>query len=249
MTMESVNPTTGECMARHELWRAADLERALAQVAAATLAWQATAFEERARLLRNAATELRARNEDHARLITREMGKPIREARAEVEKCAWACEYYAEHAAAMLHDDIVATDATRSCVTYQPLGTLLAVMPWNFPYWQVLRAAAPALMAGNTVLLKHSSNVPQCALAIEEVFQRAGFPAGVFRALLISGAQAEALIADSRLHAVLPAARPPAGAWRRPPVRPSRNRCLSSADPIRSWCWPTPTWNWPRASA
>lgn len=202
MTMQSVNPATGECLARHALWRAADLERTLVQVAVATPAWQATAFAERARLLRNVATELRERNEHHARLITQEMGKPIREARAEVEKCAWACEHYAEHAATMLQDETVATDASRSFVTYQPLGTLLAVMPWNFPFWQVFRAAAPALMAGNTVLLKHSSNVPQCALAIERLFQRAGFPAGVFRTLLISGAQAEALIADPRIHAV-----------------------------------------------
>jgi succinate-semialdehyde dehydrogenase/glutarate-semialdehyde dehydrogenase len=202
MTMESVNPTTGDCLARYELWRAAELEQALAQVAAATASWQGTSFAQRATLLRKVTAELRARNDRYARLITSEMGKPIREARAEVEKCARGCEFYADHAATMLDDEIIATDATRSCVTYRPLGTLLAVMPWNFPFWQVFRAAAPALMAGNTVLLKHSSNVPQCALAIEEIFHRAGVPAGVFRTLLISGSQTEALIADPRIHAV-----------------------------------------------
>jgi succinate-semialdehyde dehydrogenase/glutarate-semialdehyde dehydrogenase len=202
MTMESINPTTGSCLVRYAIWSEAELEHVLARVASATASWQATAFAERAKLLRDVTAELRARNDHYARLITSEMGKPIREARAEVEKCAWGCEFYADQAAAMLQDEIVATDATRSYVTYRPLGTLLAVMPWNFPFWQVFRAAAPALMAGNTVLLKHSSNVPQCALAIEEIFHRAGFPEGVFRTLLISGPQAEALIADPRIHAV-----------------------------------------------
>jgi succinate-semialdehyde dehydrogenase/glutarate-semialdehyde dehydrogenase len=200
--MESVNPTTGECLARYELWRAAELEQALAQAAAATASWQGNSFAQRAALLRSLAAELRARSDHYARLITSEMGKPVREARGEVEKCAWGCEFYADHGAAMLADEIIATDATRSCVAYRPLGTLLAVMPWNFPFWQVFRAAAPALMAGNTVVLKHSSNVPQCALAIEDIFHRAGAPAGVFRTLLISGSQAEALIADPRIHAV-----------------------------------------------
>jgi succinate-semialdehyde dehydrogenase/glutarate-semialdehyde dehydrogenase len=202
MTMESINPTTGSRLVRYAIWSEAELEHVLARVASATASWQATAFAERAKLLRDVTAELRARNDHYARLITSEMGKPIREARAEVEKCAWGCEFYADQAAAMLQDEIVATDATRSYVTYRPLGTLLAVMPWNFPFWQVFRAAAPALMAGNTVLLKHSSNVPQCALAIEEIFHRAGFPEGVFRTLLISGPQAEALIADPRIHAV-----------------------------------------------
>jgi succinate-semialdehyde dehydrogenase/glutarate-semialdehyde dehydrogenase len=200
--MESVNPTTGECLARYEPWRDAEREQTLAQAAAATASWQATSFVERASLLHQVATELRARSDHYARLITSEMGKPIREARAEVEKCAWGCEFYADQAETMLVDEIVATDAARSYVSYRPLGTLLAVMPWNFPLWQVFRAAAPALMAGNTVLLKHSSNVPQCALAIEEIFHRAGAPTGVFRTLLISGSQAEALIADPRIHAV-----------------------------------------------
>jgi succinate-semialdehyde dehydrogenase/glutarate-semialdehyde dehydrogenase len=187
---------------RYAIWSEAKLEHVLARVASATASWQATAFAERAKLLRDVTAELRARNDHYARLITSEMGKPIREARAEVEKCAWGCEFYADQAATMLQDEIVATDATRSYVTYRPLGTLLAVMPWNFPFWQVFRAAAPALMAGNTVLLKHSSNVPQCALAIEEIFHRAGFPESVFGTLLISGSQAEALIADPRIHAV-----------------------------------------------
>ena len=200
--MESINPATGERAKHIPTWDDAALERAIAQVAAATPAWQATSFGERARLLRAAAAELRANADTYARLITLEMGKLIKEARAEVEKCAWGCEYYAEHGAAFLRDEAVATDAHKSYVAYQPLGTLLAIMPWNFPFWQAFRAAVPALMAGNTLLLKHASNVPQCALDIEQVFERAGFPKGAFRTLLIGGAQAERLIGDARVHAV-----------------------------------------------
>jgi succinate-semialdehyde dehydrogenase/glutarate-semialdehyde dehydrogenase len=130
------------------------------------------------------------------------MGKIVREARAEIEKCAWGCEFYAEHAEAFLRDEVISTDASSSYVSYPPLGTVLAIMPWNFPFWQVFRFAAPSLMAGNTALLKHASNVPQCALAIAEIFHRAGFPEGVFQTLMISSVQAEKLIADPRIHAV-----------------------------------------------
>jgi succinate-semialdehyde dehydrogenase/glutarate-semialdehyde dehydrogenase len=202
MAMVSLNPASGERMAEYALWGDADIERALAHIADAAQSWSGYPIDARAALLRRAADELRRRSEQWAGLITREMGKPIREARAEIEKCAWGCEHYAQHGAAMLRDEPVATDAARSCVTYQPLGTLLAIMPWNFPFWQAFRAAAPALLAGNTVALKHASNVPQCALAIEEVLRAAGFPEGVLRTLLISGAQAERLIADARIHAV-----------------------------------------------
>jgi succinate-semialdehyde dehydrogenase/glutarate-semialdehyde dehydrogenase len=130
------------------------------------------------------------------------MGKIAKEARAEVEKCALSCEFYAEHAAAFLQDEKIESDASTSYVAYLPLGTVLAIMPWNFPFWQVFRFAAPSLMAGNTALLKHASNVPQCALAIEEIFRKAGFPKGVFRALMTSATQAEKIIADPRIHAV-----------------------------------------------
>ncbi|MBI3777887.1 MAG: NAD-dependent succinate-semialdehyde dehydrogenase [Gammaproteobacteria bacterium] len=202
MTMETINPATGERLKTFDTWNDRQTEAALAEAAAATMAWQAASFAERARLFRNAAAELRGNSAHYAGLITLEMGKIIREARAEVEKCAWGCEFYAEHAEAFLRDEKIETDAGASYVAYLPLGTVLAVMPWNFPFWQVFRFAAPSLMAGNTALLKHASNVPQCALAIEEIFHKAGFPRGVFRTLMISAAQAEKVIADPRVHAV-----------------------------------------------
>ena len=202
MAIVSVNPSSGQTLKAFEPWDQEQIDKVLQQVAAATPAWAAAGFEARAASFKNAAAELRAQQAHYAALMTLEMGKPIREARAEVEKCAWGCEYFAAHAQALLADESVATDATSSYVTYQPLGTVLAIMPWNFPFWQVFRFAAPALMAGNTALLKHASNVPQCALAIEDVFRKAGFPEGVFRTLLISGEQAEGLIGDARIQAV-----------------------------------------------
>ena len=202
MMMESVNPTTGERIKLVEPWSDTQLNAALEETARAVAPWAATSFANSAKLLRNVATRLRADAERHARLITLEMGKLITEARAEVEKCAVGCEYFADNAETFLNDEAIATGAHASYVAYQPLGTVLAIMPWNFPYWQVFRAAAPALMAGNTILLKHASNVPQCALAIEQVFRDAGFPVGVFRSLLIAAGQAERLIADRRIHAV-----------------------------------------------
>src|SRR3990172_7473188 len=199
--MESINPATGELLKSYEPWRDAQLETALAESAVAAPAWRATPFEERARLMRNAAAELRRYAARYGALVALEMGKLLKEARAEVEKCAWGCEDYAGQAAEFLRDEKIETDAGSSYIAYLPLGTILAVMPWNFPFWQVFRAAAPALMAGNTMVLKHSSNVPQCALAIEEIFRAAGFPAGVFRTLMIPATQAEQLIADPRIHA------------------------------------------------
>jgi succinate-semialdehyde dehydrogenase/glutarate-semialdehyde dehydrogenase len=202
MALESINPASGDVLARFPELDAPAIEQALAEAAAATLVWPKTAFGERARLFRALAAALRREETRLARLITTEMGKPLREARAEVEKCAWGCEFHADHAEHLLADETVATNASRSLVSYAPLGTVLAIMPWNFPFWQVFRAAAPALMAGNTVLLKHASNVPQCAQAIDALFRDAGFPRGVFRNLPIGGATAERLIADARVHGV-----------------------------------------------
>ncbi len=202
MAIESINPATGERLAHYTPLDDATLEAALSEAAQAAAVWRATPFAERARLMRHTAALLRQNAAAYARLVTLEMGKLLREAQAEIEKCAWGCEYFAENAEAFLRDEAVATDAARSYVTYQPLGTLLAIMPWNFPFWQVFRAAAPALMAGNTVLLKPASNVPQCALAIEALFRAAGLPPGVMRTLLIEAAQAERLVADPRIHAV-----------------------------------------------
>lgn len=202
MAIESVNPATGERLKVFAPLGDDEIERALREADEAASVWRDTSFAERARLMRNAAAQLRRHSARYSSLITAEMGKLIREARAEVEKCAWGCEYFAEYAEAFLADEEIETDAGRSYVTYQPLGTVLAVMPWNFPFWQVFRFAAPNLMAGNTALLKHASNVPQCALAIEEIFHAAGFPPGVFRTLLIGAEQAERLIADPRIQAV-----------------------------------------------
>jgi succinate-semialdehyde dehydrogenase/glutarate-semialdehyde dehydrogenase len=200
--METINPATGERLKTFDAWNDQQLETALARAATASPAWQATPFAERARMFRHAAAELRNNTAPYAGIITLEMGKVVREARAEIEKCAWGCEFYAEHAEAFLRDEVIRTDASSSYVSYPPLGTVLAIMPWNFPFWQVFRFAAPSLMAGNTALLKHASNVPQCALAIEEIFHQAGFPEGVFQTLMISATQAEKLIADPRIHAV-----------------------------------------------
>jgi succinate-semialdehyde dehydrogenase/glutarate-semialdehyde dehydrogenase len=166
---------------------------------------------ERAALLRKAAGVLRKHLDEYAEIITREMGKPIREASAEVEKCAWACEYYADEGPGFVADELIESDAGRSLLAWQPLGTVLAVMPWNFPFWQVFRFAAPALVAGNTGLLKHASNVPLCALAIESVFREAGFPEGVFRTLMIPSGQVAGVINDRRVHAVTLTGSEPAG--------------------------------------
>ena len=200
--MESINPTTGERLKTFDMWSDARTETALAAAAAAAPAWQATSYAERAQRFRAAAAELRNNIDYYASLITLEMGKIAREARAEIEKCALGCEFYAAHAEAYLRDEKIGTEASSSYVAYQPLGTVLAIMPWNFPFWQVFRFAAPNLMAGNNALLKHASNVPQCALAIEEIFHKSGFPDGVFQTLLISAAQAEKIIADPRIQAI-----------------------------------------------
>jgi succinate-semialdehyde dehydrogenase/glutarate-semialdehyde dehydrogenase len=201
MAIATRNPATGETLRTFPALDNTQIDTVLQQLNAASVGWTATPIAERTACLLRAAHQLRAQRDRYAALITLEMGKPVREARAEVEKCATGCEFYAHNAERFLADEIIATDAGKSYVAYQPLGTLLAIMPWNFPFWQAFRAAAPALAAGNSVLLKHASNVPQCALAIEEIFQ-ACFPANVLRALLIGPEQAERLIADARVHAV-----------------------------------------------
>lgn len=198
----SLNPATNKILRTYASWDGPRLEDALEKTHRAQAAWRRTGFEQRARVLARTAAILRGERDDYAALMTQEMGKLPREARAEVEKCALACDYYAVNAARFLADERIETDAGRSYVTYQPLGTLLAVMPWNFPFWQVFRAAVPALMAGNAVVLKHSANVPQCAMMIEEIFRQAELPAHLFTILLIDAAQVATAIADPRVHAV-----------------------------------------------
>lgn len=211
MSIEVLNPATGERVREYPELTPAETAAAVEQCHAAYLDWRATDFEHRAQLMRQAAVVLRERQDEYARLMAVEMGKPVTGGRAEVEKCAWVCEYYAEHAASFLADEPVATEAHKSYVAYRPRGVVLAVMPWNFPLWQVFRFAAPALMAGNTGLLKHASNVPGSALAIEDVFRDAGFPADVFRTLLIGSGQVAAVIAHPHVTAVTLTGSTPAG--------------------------------------
>ncbi|MGH8281816.1 MAG: aldehyde dehydrogenase family protein, partial [Gammaproteobacteria bacterium] len=202
MNFTSINPANGEKLRDYPMWDAARLEQALAQTATATPAWNMTSLAERTTLLRRAGEVLLKHRDEHAALMSREMGKLIGEARAEIEKCARCCEFYAENAAELLADEAAKTDASKSYVAYQPLGTVLAIMPWNFPFWQAIRAAAPALTAGNTLVLKHADNVPGCALALEQVFREAGYSDGVFQTLMIGIPQVESVIKDPRVHAV-----------------------------------------------
>jgi succinate-semialdehyde dehydrogenase / glutarate-semialdehyde dehydrogenase len=202
MSIQSVNPATGEVLETLEPTSPAQIDTILARAHAAFTEWRGEPFARRSALMRAAARELRARKDEYALTMTREMGKPIVQSEAEVEKCAGTCDYYAEHAEAFLAEQTRETDASRSYVRFDPLGVVLAVMPWNFPFWQVFRFAAPGLMAGNAGVLKHASNVPRCALAIEEVFRRAGFPEGLFRTVLVDSGAVKGLIADPRIVAV-----------------------------------------------
>jgi succinate-semialdehyde dehydrogenase / glutarate-semialdehyde dehydrogenase len=199
MSIQSVNPATGEVIETLEPTSAAQVEQIVAGAHAAFLEWRTQPWSRRSALMHKAAAELRARQSEYAAIMTREMGKPIVQSEAEVEKCAVTCDYYAEHAEAFLAEQTRETDASRSYVRFDPLGVVLAVMPWNFPFWQVFRFAAPALMAGDAGVLKHASNVPRCALAIEEVFRRAGFPSGLFRTVLADAQVVKGLIADPRI--------------------------------------------------
>jgi succinate-semialdehyde dehydrogenase/glutarate-semialdehyde dehydrogenase len=199
MSIQSVNPATGEVIETLEPTSAAQVEQIVAGAHAAFLEWRTQPWSRRSALMHKAAAELRARQSEYAAIMTREMGKPIVQSEAEVEKCAVTFDYYAEHAEAFLAEQTRETDASRSYVRFDPLGVVLAVMPWNFPFWQVFRFAAPALMAGDAGVLKHASNVPRCALAIEEVFRRAGFPSGLFRTVLADAQVVKGLIADPRI--------------------------------------------------
>ncbi|MFJ8472256.1 NADP-dependent succinic semialdehyde dehydrogenase [Kitasatospora sp. NPDC094011] len=217
MPIASVNPATGEIVQTFEALDAAGIERRLARAEAAFHGYRSTPFAARAELMHRAADLLDRDQEAVARTMTEEMGKPLAAARAEAAKCAKAMRWYADHAEALLADehpdpaDVADSGAARAYVRYRPLGPVLAVMPWNFPFWQVIRFAAPALMAGNVGLLKHASNVPRTALAIEELFRRAGFPEGCFQTLLIGSGAVEGVIRDRRVVAVTLTGSEPAG--------------------------------------
>ncbi|HEY5970544.1 MAG TPA: NAD-dependent succinate-semialdehyde dehydrogenase [Pseudoxanthomonas sp.] len=202
MTVETINPATGKVEYTLELMDAAAIEAILSASQAAFPAWSSRPLEERGELLRKVGAQLRHRANDIQKTMTAEMGKLRKEALAEVGKCADACDYYAEHAAGYLKDQPIATEAERSYVRFEPIGCVLAVMPWNFPIWQVFRFLAPALMAGNVAVLKHASNVPRCADVIAEVLHDAGIPAGVFAALHIDNEQAASVLRDPRVAAV-----------------------------------------------
>lgn len=199
MAIASISPTTGRTLRTFEPLSDRQIDERLECASRAFSGYRKTSFEQRARMMLKVAEILEADKVSFGRLITMEMGKPLRAAIEESMKCALGCRYYAENAGRFLADESVETGPSRSDVRYQPLGPILAVMPWNFPFWQVMRFAAPALMAGNVGLLKHASNVPQCALAIEEVFRRAGFPEGVFQTLLIGSEKVDGILNDRRV--------------------------------------------------
>ncbi|HET7752866.1 MAG TPA: NAD-dependent succinate-semialdehyde dehydrogenase [Anaeromyxobacteraceae bacterium] len=200
--MESVNPATGEVLARFDELDDAQIEAKLARAAETFATYRRTPFAERSRAMSRAAEIIEREKDAFGRTMTLEMGKTLKSAVAEAEKCAWVCRFYAENAERFLANEVIDTGGNRSFVRYLPLGPVLAVMPWNFPFWQVFRFAAPALMAGNVGLLKHASNVPQCALAIEDIFRRAGFPEGAFQTLLIGSSKVRKIIEDPRVAAV-----------------------------------------------
>lgn len=200
--MKSINPFTGNLIQEYREHTAAEAGQIVEEVYRRWLLWKETSFEYRAGLMKRVAAVLRDRKDEFARMMTLEMGKLYRESVSEIEKCAWVCDHYADHASQILQDEMVVTDAAKSYIAFQPLGVVLAVMPWNFPFWQVFRFAAPALMAGNCAVLKHASNVPGCAMAIEQIFVQAGLPEQVFRTLMIPSQEVEAIILHPRIVAV-----------------------------------------------
>ena len=202
MAIASINPATGEKLKEFKPHNDADVEKCLKQAVAAFDKHRREPFPKRAQLMVEVATLLEREKSELAKVITLEMGKLLRDSVAEIEKCARGCRYYAENAERFLEDESAQTNARRSYLHYEPMGAILAIMPWNFPFWQVFRFAAPALMAGNVGILKHAANVPQCALAIEQLFCRAGFDEGIFQALLIEADQVERLNVDPRIKAV-----------------------------------------------
>ena len=202
MALESINPATGERLDSYAEMSRDAVADAIRQTHEAFVAWRQRSFDERAKPMRETARLLRERAELYGRLMALEMGKPLRDGMAEAQKCAVCCEFYADNAARMLARETVPTEAHASFIAFNPLGVVLAVMPWNFPFWQVIRCAAPALMAGNAIVLKHASSVPGCALALEELFREAGFPHSLIRALMIGSGAVDAVIEHPLVRAV-----------------------------------------------
>jgi succinate-semialdehyde dehydrogenase/glutarate-semialdehyde dehydrogenase len=200
--LKSINPYNQTVIEEFQIHDDATVEKKLKSAEKAFSQWRKASFYERATLMLNVAKVLRAHKDEYARIITLEMGKVLSEARGEVEKCATACDYYSQNAERLLADHVIPTEAKKSYVHYQPIGAVLAIMPWNFPFWQVIRFAAPAIMAGNVGLLKHASNVSRVSLTIEKIFLEAGFPEGVFQSLLIGSEKVEGIIAQNIVQAV-----------------------------------------------
>jgi succinate-semialdehyde dehydrogenase/glutarate-semialdehyde dehydrogenase len=211
MSLQTINPATGETLATYEEMTSDEVRSIIDKVHATYLDWHLTSFRSRAALIRQAAQVLRSNAGEYARLMAEEMGKPVRAGVAEVQKCAVGCDYYAENAERFLAPEIIKTDARKSFVAFRPLGVVLAVMPWNFPFWQVFRFAALGLMAGNAAALKHASNVPGCALAIEQIFRKAGFPENLFRTLMIGSRSVDAVIEHPLIRAATLTGSGPAG--------------------------------------
>ena len=209
--IKSINPATEKVIKSYNEMEQTEIEKIISSADKAFIEWRRSSFSTRSQLMKKAAGVLRKNKEKHSRLMTEEMGKPIVQSRSEVEKCAWVCDYFAENGEEFLRDKIIESDASKSFVTFQPLGVVLAVMPWNFPYWQVFRFAVPGLMAGNAGVLKHASNVTGCALAIEEVFREAGFPETLFRTLVVSSKKMERVIELEKIRAVTLTGSVPAG--------------------------------------
>ena len=209
--LKSINPTTGKINKTYESHSEKGVEKIINSVDKSWHHWRLTPFAQRAIYMQNLSSLLRSKKDELALLMALEMGKVIREGVSEIEKCAWVCEYYAQNAESFLENESVQTEASCSFISYQPLGTILAVMPWNFPFWQVFRFLAPTLMAGNTAVLKHASNVPGCAMAIEELVREAGFPENVFRTLLIGSSLVENVIRHPAVKAVSLTGSTPAG--------------------------------------
>jgi len=201
MAIQTINPATGKLEKTYEAFSTDKINSLIDTADIEFKKWKNVSFADKKILMNNAAKILRAKKDLLGKIITAEMGKPIKQAIAEVEKCAWVCEYYAENAESILQKEIINTDASESYVQFDPLGIVLAVMPWNFPFWQVFRFAAPALMAGNVALLKHASNVPMCSIEIENVFTEAGFPKNVFTNLLIESSQVKAILENPKVKA------------------------------------------------
>jgi succinate-semialdehyde dehydrogenase/glutarate-semialdehyde dehydrogenase len=211
MTKKSINPATGELIKKYEEMSMDEIEKILHKTQNDQLEWKNTSFDVRSKFMKNTAKILKENAEKYGKLMTDEMGKPIKDGISEAEKCAWVCEYYADKAEEFLQPEIIETDASKSLVSFQPLGIVLAIMPWNFPFWQVFRFAAPSLMAGNAGVLKHASNVFGCALAIEDIFQKSGFPENLFRTLLIGSSSVDKIINHDLIKAVTLTGSVPAG--------------------------------------